>query len=158
MGVYPRSNCLQSFFTLELFLPCLCFFFIFIQCNLALSITLVKRTPPPALILNICAFVVCVRHVIFMQCCFQYCNSYCTDHYLYISAFLLASTVRRRVNTSVKLPMLNWAPVAVVNEKSVFKVCHKNISKVYYCAVCLKFLSIILSWWLVCNLYEKSFF
>jgi len=32
-----------------------------------------------------------------------------------------ASTVRMRVNTSVKLPMLNWAPVAVVNEKSVFK-------------------------------------
>ena len=40
-----------------------------------------------------------------------------------VVALFSASTVRMRVNTSVKLPMLNWAPVAVVNEKSVFKVC-----------------------------------
>ena len=53
-------------------------------------------------------------------------NMYCTVQYFYTSAFFLASTVRRRLDTSVKLPMLNWAPVAVVNEKSVFKVCKKK--------------------------------
>ena len=33
-----------------------------------------------------------------------------------------ASTSRMRIDSSVKLPMLNWAPIAVANDKSIFKV------------------------------------
>ena len=52
-----------------------------------------------------------------------YCRNCRVKQFTNFIALFLASTVRMRVNTSVKLPMLNWAPVAVVNEKSIFKVC-----------------------------------